>query len=111
MTLYARLREQLAQGFFPDNYEKVARLALESSWQTDNPLGLYVLASVLESLSRDWGDDEQGSPMSLTEAMTATMEPPALAYLDAASTRDLTADEEALYLNDLIRALQRWRAR
>jgi hypothetical protein len=53
-TLYERLNELLAPGFYPDNFLAVARYAEEASWQAGSPLGLYVLSRVLFSLGEDW---------------------------------------------------------
>ena len=63
-NLYEELKRRLAQGFFPDNFLEVARLAEEASWQTDKPLGLYVLSRVLLSLSQDWPKQGVEAPVA-----------------------------------------------
>jgi hypothetical protein len=106
-TLYERLSELLAQGFFPDNLLAAALLAEESSWQTDNPLGLYVLSRILKTLAEDW--PRQGLPSLLADEMAAGMNQPVMAYIWAAA-RGLSADEEAQHLNEIIRAFLKWRS-
>jgi hypothetical protein len=88
---------------------RAARLADEASWQTDDALGLFVLSSVLHDLCREWGEDGIIATRQLDE-MRETMEPTIAAYLSAAATRDLSADDEANYLNEIIRAFLSWRS-
>jgi len=77
-------------------------------WQTKAPLGLYVLSKVLSSQAEQW--PEQGIGSSVAEEMTQTMKPPITAYIEAASARELTTEEEAAYLNDILRAFLRWQS-
>jgi hypothetical protein len=106
-TLFEELKRRLAQGFFPDNFLEVGRLAEEASWQTDAPLGLYVLSRILLSLSQDW--PKQGVETPVADEMQRMMEPPISAYLEAAS-RGLTAQREAQHLNAIITSYLRWRS-
>lgn len=106
-NLYGRLKELLAQGFYPENFLKVARLAEEASWQADYPLALYVLSRLLVSLAEEW--PEQGIETARAEEMARTMEPPIAAFLTAGAA-GLFPEEEVSYLNDLIRASLRWRS-
>jgi hypothetical protein len=106
-NLYEELKRRLAQGFFPDNFLEVGRLAEEASWQTDKPLGLYVLSRVLLSLGQDW--PKQGVEAMVADDMQRTMEPPISAYVVAAS-RGLTVQEESLHLNEIITSYLRWRS-
>jgi len=105
-NLYEELKRRLAPGFYPDNLLAAARLAHEASWQTSAPLGLYVLSEVLSSLAEEW--PEQGIASSVAEEMTLIMKPPIDAYIEAASARELTTEEEAAYLNGILRALLQW---
>ena len=106
-TLYERLRELLAQGFYPDNFLKVARLAEEASWQAKHPLGLYVLSRILFSPGDEW--PEQGTETAHAKEMARTMEPPITAFVIAGAA-GLVPEEEVSYLNDLIRAFLHWRS-
>jgi hypothetical protein len=106
-NLFEELKRRLEQGFFPDNFLVVARLAEEASWQTDRPLGLYVLSRVLLSLGQDW--PKQGVETPIAEDMQRLMEPPILAYVTEAAT-GVTAQQDADLLNDIILAYLQWRA-
>ncbi len=106
-NLYGRLRELLAQGFYPENLLKVARLAEEASWQADYPLGLYVLSQLLVSLADEW--PEQGIETVRAEEMARTMEPPITAFLTAGAA-GLSLEKEVSYLNDIVRASLHWRS-
>lgn len=86
-TLYERLKELPAPGFYPDNFLRAARLAEEASWQTEHPLGLYVLSRILHSLGEEW--PEQGIESPSAEQMVQIMTPPINAYIEAA-TRGMT---------------------
>ena len=107
-NLYEELKRRLAQGFFPDNFLQVARLAEEASWQTDRPLSLYVLSRILLALGQDW--PRQGVETSVADDMQRTMEPAINAYLADAATHDLTAEQEALHLNNIVRSFLKWRS-
>ena len=106
--MYEELNRRLAQGFFPDNLLQVAGLAEEASWQTEKPLVLYVLSRILLALGQDW--PRQGVETSVAEDIQRTMAPPINAYLADAATRDLTAEQEALHLNNIVRSFLRWRS-
>ena len=108
-TLYERLKELLAPGFFPDNFLKAARLAEEASWQTNHPLGLYVLSRILDSLGSEWSSDEQGIETSAAERMAQVMAPPINAYIEA-GILGITREEEVSHLDNLILAFLRWSA-
>lgn len=45
-NLYAELKRRLSQGFYPDNFRTVAILCEEASWQTDNLVGLFLIAHI-----------------------------------------------------------------
>jgi hypothetical protein len=113
MTLYVRLRELLAQGFFPDNFLRIAQLAEEASFQADSPLGLYTLARTLHSLYGDWADSSEAGPQGIrtesAEAMTALMEPPIRAYLDAFSEDRISPEDEVRLLDNVVKSFLTWR--
>jgi hypothetical protein len=106
-TLYERLSELLAPKFFPDNFLVAARLAEEASWNTDSPLGLYVLSRILRSLDKEW--PEQGIATPLAEELARGIGTPVAAYVTAAA-QGISADEETRHLNEIIRAFLRWRS-
>lgn len=106
-NLYEELKRRLAQGFFPDNFLEVARLAEEASWQTDTPLGLYVLSRVLLSLAQDW--PKQGVETQVADEMQQLMEPPISAYIRTAAG-GVSAEQEAQLLNAVITSYLRWRS-
>ena len=107
-SLYEELKRRLAPGFYPDNLRAAASLADEASWQIETPLGLYVLSRVLSRLEAQW--PEQGIETSVAEQLTRILKPSITAYIDAAAARELTAEEEAALLNEILRALLRWEA-
>ena len=108
-TLYERLKELLAPGFYPDHFLKAARLAEEAAWLTEHPLGLYVLSRILLSLGSEWANDEQGVPASEAERMAEIMVPAVSAYIEA-GIAGMTLVEEVHVLDSLILTFLRWRA-
>ena len=70
-----------------------------------------MLSRILFSLEEDWGMDEQGLESALADRMAQTMEPAISAYIEACAAHDLSPEEEALRLNELVRSYLRWRSR
>lgn len=113
-TLLEELKRLLNQPFLTANLDAASILAFESSWNTNHPLGLFVLERVLHILSDHWDVDYwRGQAWMTDEAfkdMEARLRPPLLAYLDAAESGSLTPTEELTLLNAIVSALFRWTA-
>ena len=108
-NLYSALSDLLRAGFFRDNLLRVVRLAEEASWQTDSPLGLFILSCVLRDVCNEWGEEGIIATRLLDE-LRQTIEPPLAAYLSDAASRDLSVEDEADHLNRIIRSFLTWRS-
>ena len=51
-----------------------------------------------------------GIETSAAEGLTRILKSPITAYIEAAAARELDTEEEAAFLNDILRALLRWQA-
>jgi len=100
---------QLSRGSYPDNLDRVIVLTEEYAWQTDRPLGLFVLGRILRLLERLWDlEDEQFGPSrEVAETMEQALMPALATYLDGEAAG---GDDEYERLNTLVRAFLAWEA-
>ncbi len=105
-NLYGELSRRLKRGFYLDNLANVAILCDEGSWQTEHPVGLFVLSRILWQLDDWWR--ERPLPTVESERMQAMLEPPIMTYLNAAADSDLDARAELDYLSEIVRSYLRW---
>jgi hypothetical protein len=82
---------------------------VEACWQSPDPLGLFVLIRVLESVENFW--NEQGFlTQHAATSIRGDLLPPIHDYLDAASAGSLAPPAELAHLGSIVAAFLRWRA-
>lgn len=110
MNLLSELRTRLSHGLFPDNLDPIIALTEEYAWQTDRPLGLFVLGRVLRLIERQWdrGDEQSGPSESELQRMERELMPALIAFLDAGVQTDTAAEYERI--NSLVCAFLVWEA-
>lgn len=113
-TLPDELISRLRQEFSADNLGATATLAHEASWNAPNPLGLFVVTTVLRHLEAHWDVPNFGDQAGMTEPALSDMEgrlrPPLLDYLWHVDEGPMDCEVERQLLNALVIALFKWTA-
>ena len=112
MSSYAELKRLLDQEFLADNLDHAATLAFEASWNSNHPLGLFVVARLLRILEDQWAVAESRGQAWMTieavRAMEAYLREPMQHYLAALDRDALEPVVELGLLNEIVRALFKW---
>jgi hypothetical protein len=111
-NLYKELKRRLSLGLFLDNLDPAITLTEEASWQSANPLGLFVLGRILRLIANEWDplDEQRGIPRSQLDRMHAQLSPALVSYLDGAIQGWNGPENEWHGLNELVRAFLAWSA-
>ena len=111
-TLHEELIARLRQDFSAANLGSAATLAHEASFNASNPLGLFIVTTVLRHLQRHWDEENLRGQAWMTQSALTYMEdrlrPPLLNYLEQTDQETLTCSEKSDLLNAIVRALFKW---
>jgi hypothetical protein len=103
--VYRELKAQLEQQLSFEGLQRALNLAREGCRASERPVGLFVLARVLEAIESYWRD--RGSISADAEIMLSEVASPMRRYLDARARARLDGNRETAYLDEIVKAFLR----
>lgn len=107
--VHGELKALLEPPLSLERLHQALELARDACRTSEHPVGLFVLARVLEALESHWRD--RGSISADAEIMLSEVAlPPLRRYLDARARARLDGNRETSYLDEIVKAFLRWAA-